>query len=74
MYQSLELSEEKSYNVLITQTYLMIIPRIAESSHDFSMNTLAFAGSFFNTRPERLAKVKEVGPINMLKAVTLPRE
>ena len=74
MYQSLELSEEKSYNVIITQTYLMIIPRIAESSQNFSMNTLVFAGSFFSTRPERLAKVKEVGPINMLKAVTLPRK
>ena len=70
VYKDLNLSEEVSYNTLITQSYILIVVREKESFGDISLNTLAFAGSLFNTNPDKLDYMKEVGPLNMLKVVS----
>jgi len=36
-----------------------------------SLNTLAFAGSFFSTSQKRLDLIKEVGPLEMMKDVAV---
>lgn len=59
------------HNVLATQKYLFIVLREKERSEGISLNTLAFAGSFFNTDERRLDIIKEVGPLKMLKDVAV---
>lgn len=36
-----------------------------------SLNTLAFAGSFFNTDEKRLDIIREMGPLKMLKDISV---
>ena len=69
VYKDLKLSEDVSYNTLITQSYILIVVREKESFGEISLNTLAFAGSLFNTNPDKLDYMKQVGPLNMLKDV-----
>lgn len=72
MYKALEITEDMSYNIFFTQSYLMIIPRVQEKSQGISLNTLAFTGSFFCSTPYKLKLIKDFGPINMLREITVP--
>lgn len=63
-----------SYNLILTQSYMHIVPRTAETfksptSSEISVNSLGFAGMLLVKDEESLKAVKEVGVLNVLKEV-----
>lgn len=61
-----------SYNFLMTETYIHVVPRTAESyvapnGNKISINSLGFAGMVLVKKPEDLETIKRVGVLNVLK-------
>jgi len=69
---------DMSYNVVLTQRYLHLVPRrrekylTARSSLPVSINSLGFAGMVLVKDERALDEVKEVGVLEVLKQVGLP--
>lgn len=61
------------YCFLTTREWMLLLPRTQESFADISLNSLAFAGSLFVRNEAQLACLQQTGPMNALRAVTLPR-
>lgn len=59
------------YNFLATRNWMLIIPRIKESSHGISVNSLGFAGSLFVKNQASLELLKELTPIQLLSEVAV---
>ena len=57
------------YNLLITPSYLMLIPRSKEHWQEMSINALGFAGSLFVKNERQLANLRENGIFNSLQEV-----
>lgn len=64
--------EEASYNLLMTQHFMMLVPRRQESDGPVSCNAMAFAGSFFVRSTDELAHVQREGPMHVLATVGWP--
>jgi ATP adenylyltransferase len=60
------------YCLLITRDWILLIPRSRECFGDISLNSLAFAGSFFVRNEQQLEQVKAFRPMNVLRSVTIP--
>jgi ATP adenylyltransferase len=60
------------YCLLVTRDWMLLIPRSRECFGDISLNSLAFAGSFFVRNEQQLEQLKTFSPMNVLKSVTLP--
>lgn len=65
-----------SWNLILTQQYMHIVPRTAETysipgmeGKEISINSLGFAGMLLVKDVESLQKVKEVGVLEVLKRV-----
>lgn len=58
------------YNLLVTERWLFVAPRRAEHYRDISVNGLGYAGSLFVSSPEKLERVRSVGPMAILDAVS----
>lgn len=58
------------YNFLATRDWTMVVPRTQECFESISLNALAFAGSLLVKNREQLERVRAVGPMAMLRAVT----
>jgi len=61
------------YNLLMTRDWMWLVPRRAEHWQGMSINALGFAGSLFVKSPDRLAALRDAGPMNALRAVAAPR-
>ena len=59
------------YNFLITREWMLLVPRTGEFFEDISLNSLAFAGSLFVRNEAQYARLREVGPMQALRAVTV---
>ena len=57
------------YNFLMTREWMLIVPREREFYRSISINSLGFAGALLVRDREQLELVKEVSPLNILKAV-----
>jgi ATP adenylyltransferase len=57
------------YNLLLTRRFLLVVPRRREHFADVSVNALGFAGSLFVRTAAQLARVRDVGPLAVLRAV-----
>jgi ATP adenylyltransferase len=60
------------YCLLVTRDWMLLVPRSKEFFEDISLNTLAFAGSFFVRNERQLDRLKALGPLNALAAVSFP--
>ncbi|KAI0559059.1 phosphorylase [Gracilaria domingensis] len=60
------------YNLLITNRWMMMVPRRNECFEDVSVNSLGFAGCLLVKNEQMLEKVKKVGGMAVLKATTFP--
>jgi sulfate adenylyltransferase (ADP) / ATP adenylyltransferase len=60
------------YCLLVTRQWMLLVPRSREHFEDISINALAFAGSFYVANELQLQRLRSFGPLNALKAVTLP--
>jgi ATP adenylyltransferase len=58
------------YNLLATRDWTMVVPRTQECFESISLNALAFAGSLLVKNREQLERVRAVGPMAVLRAVT----
>ena len=59
------------YNLLATRRWMLIVPRRCEHYESISINALGFAGSLFVRSDTELELVRRVGPMAVLRAVTL---
>jgi len=57
------------YNLLATQDWILVVPRTAEKYRSISVNSLGFAGSLLVRDGEELERVREAGPMNVLRDV-----
>ena len=56
-----------SYNVLITKTWAMLVPRSKETyTSSIALNSLAYAGSLLARTPDDMDIIRTVGPLNVL--------
>ncbi len=62
------------YCLLVTRDWMLLVPRSKEFFEDISINSLAFAGSFFVRNEHQLERLKTVGPMNALAAVSFPKD
>jgi ATP adenylyltransferase len=60
------------YNFLMTREWMLLVPRTREFFEDVSLNALAFAGSLFVRNEAQYARLRDVGPMQALRAVTVP--
>lgn len=60
------------YNLLMTKSWMLLIPRSNEFFETISINSLAFVGSFFVRNKSELKIIKKYGAKEALKAVTFP--
>ncbi|WP_224249947.1 ATP adenylyltransferase family protein [Hyalangium gracile] len=58
------------YNLLATREWTLVVPRTQETFDSISLNALAFAGSLLVKNREQLERVRAVGPMALLRAVT----
>ncbi len=61
------------YCFLVTRGWMLLVPRSKEFFGDISLNSLAFVGSLFVRNEQQLESLKNVGPMNALKAVALKK-
>lgn len=60
------------YNLLLTRQWLLLVPRRCERWQGVSVNALGFAGSLFARERARIDTLRAIGPLALLRAVSLP--
>lgn len=60
------------YNLLVDRRWMLLVPRSRESFEGISVNALGFAASLFVREREQLARIREAGPLAVLRAVAHP--
>ena len=65
-------SKRLPYNVILTDKFMMVVPRSQESWGPVSVNSMGFAGSLFVRSQEELDYIKEKGAMTVLSHVGLP--
>ena len=64
-----ELRQPAPYNLLLTRRWMLVVPRRKEHFASVSINALGFAGSLFLRDREELRRVRERGPLAVLREV-----
>jgi ATP adenylyltransferase len=64
--------QSQPYCFIVTREWMLLVPRSREHIEDISLNSLAFAGSFFVWNKDQLERLREFGPINALRTVSMP--
>ena len=69
----------QSYNLVCTHRWMFVVPRSCESavvprvdgsSHEMSVNSLGFAGSFLVKDPMDVEAIRKITPLEILSAIT----
>ena len=58
-----------AYNLLVTQQWMMIVPRTQEGFESISINALGFAGTLLVRNEQQMQILKHHGPMTVLKQV-----
>lgn len=61
------------YCLLITRRWMLLVPRSREHVQGVSLNSLAYAGSFFVRDEQELAMLRSRGPFRALTEAALPK-
>jgi ATP adenylyltransferase len=61
----------RAYNLLATREWMLFVPRRRGSFESISVNGLGFAGALLAKDDEELARLREVGPMTVLREVAL---
>ena len=59
----------KPYNLLVTQRWMLYVPRARECFESLTVNALGFAGSLFARTEAQAQRIREFGPMNVLRHV-----
>lgn len=60
------------YCLVVTRQWMLLAPRSREFYGEVSVNSLGFAGCLLVRKPEHLELVKKIGPLELLRSVSLP--
>ena len=64
-------AEKTPYNLLVTRSWMLLVPRSRERFETVSVNALGFAGALLVRDEDDLRRVTDVGPMNVLQSVGL---
>jgi len=62
----------QAFNLLVTQNWMLVIPRRAESFDGISVNSLGYAGALLVKTEQELIRLKRQGPMALLAEVSQP--
>lgn len=63
--------QSRPYSLVVTHEWMLVVPRSRERFDGVSINTLAFAGSFFVRDAAQLEAITRAGPMHVLASVAL---
>lgn len=63
--------QSNPYCLLVTRGWMLLVPRSREFFEEISLNSLAFAGSFFVRDEAQLERLRSYGPMNVLRSVSI---
>ncbi len=63
------LRQSQPYCLLVTRSWMLVVPRSSEHFEDISLNSLAFAGSLFVRNEQQLERLAAYGPLRALADV-----
>ncbi len=66
------LEDSRPYNLLVTHEWMLCVPRARDKFEGVSINSLAFAGSFFVRDAAHAAVICAAKPMSVLKSVAMP--
>jgi ATP adenylyltransferase len=72
LHEAAGLRVPQPYNLLVTHEWMLIVPRSRDKFEDVSINSLAFAGSFFIRDAAHAHKLSSARPMSVLKSVAMP--
>lgn len=72
LHRQAGLAAPKPYNLLVTHEWMLVVPRSRDRFEDISINSLAFAGSFFVRDARHAHALAAAGPMQVLKSVAMP--
>lgn len=61
-----------AYNLLLTSSFLFVIPRKTQKFEGIEVNSIGFIGSFFVRNDAQRALLLAKGPMMLLRQVTFP--
>lgn len=64
---------DQSYNLLVTRDWMMVVRRSQPDYKGINVNSLGYAGWLLVKTPAELEKLRQIGPLNLLTQVGLPR-
>ncbi|TMW68339.1 hypothetical protein Poli38472_005807 [Pythium oligandrum] len=64
--------EPLAYNLLLTQSFLFVVPRKTPAHDGIEVNSIGFIGSFYERNDEQLAFFQTHGAMEILKHVAFP--
>ena len=64
--------QSQPYSLLVTHEWMLVVPRARDRFEGISINTLAFAGSFFVRDVAQLATIASGPPMAVLRSVAVP--
>jgi len=64
---------QKSYNLLVTRRWMLLVPRVRECFQSISFNSLAFAGALLVQDPAQMDELRQAGPFAALQWVAAAR-
>jgi len=66
------LRKPQPYNLLVTHEFMLVVPRARDRFEGISINSLAFAGSFFVRDAKHAHTIAAAKPMSVLKSVAMP--
>ena len=60
------------YNLLATRDWMLLVPRARAESHGINVNAMGFGGSLLVKTQEQCRQLEALGPLELLRQVTLP--
>jgi ATP adenylyltransferase len=72
-YRALAGDAPGPYNLLVTDAWMLFVPRTRAADHGIPINALGFAGALLVQDPAQLERVRRTGPFELLRRVTAPR-
>jgi sulfate adenylyltransferase (ADP) / ATP adenylyltransferase len=72
LHRQAGLDERQPYNLLVTHEWMLVVPRSRDKHEGISINSLAFAGSFFVRDAKHAAIIADAHPMSVLQGVAVP--
>lgn len=72
LHRAARLEFPQPYNLLVTHEWMLVVPRSRERFQDISINSLAFAGSYFVRDAKHAHVIAASKPMSVLASVAIP--